>query len=522
MSRPTITLEPGKLPWIIDEVERAIRKNYAAAGLYQRGDFLVRAVTATPDDDPRKYVRRPAGAVILRAATAASLQDVFGREIKFVRNVKDGDDFKQIPVDCPAKIGTQYLSRTGLWHLPVLVGVVEAPLMRVDGSILTAPGYDESTGLLLQSSVAWRTPPSLSDEAVAAAVRCLKEPFAQFPLSPAGLAVVISGIITALQRRLLFSAPIHGIDAPSPGSGKTLLADCIALPATGRESTSISANAGDPEEFRKKLMSICIAGDAIVSIDNNTRPLANDTLATIVTVPNHSDRFMGGMTTVQVITNILWLATGNNLEFSGDMPSRVIVARIEPDCERPEERTFNIPDLREHILAHRVELVTAAMTIVQAYHFRKDEEPAVKPFGRFEEWSDQIRKPMIWAGFADPCETREAVIATDPERDAALALYEHWHRVLGGKAITIPKLIEWASSDFELKTALLDIAMDPKHPEKISSHILAWWCRHHVGRVIGDFKLSRGEKITGNNATWQVAQVVRTATVTEEQTAREI
>jgi putative DNA primase/helicase len=134
MTRSVVTLKAGRLSENVDEAEKALLKDYARVGLYQRGDFLVQAVVATADDDPRKYVRRPPGSVILRTATATSLQDMFDREITWAREDKDG---KSYVVDCPFKVPQRYLSRVGNWHLPVLVGVVEAPVMRPDGSMLT-------------------------------------------------------------------------------------------------------------------------------------------------------------------------------------------------------------------------------------------------------------------------------------------------------------------------------------------------------------------------------------------------
>jgi hypothetical protein len=262
-----------------------------------------------------------------------------------------------------------------------------------------------------------------------------------------------------------------------------------------------------------------MAGDAVVNIDNVTRPLENDTLATIVVVDRHQDRILGVMGMVEVLTNALFLCTGNNLEFSCDMPSRVISGRIQPDCERPDMRTFQIGDLRAYMLEHRVELVTAALTILQAYHFRKDEAPVITPYGKFERWSREIREPMIWAGFADPCETRESVIAIDPERGASLALLQNWHEIFK-EATTLRELTRIAvgyfngdghqvEGDDNLKAALLEVAADSKHPEQINQRVLAAWCRGHTDKVIGDFKLVRGKKAAGGFMTWRVAQMVK-------------
>jgi len=511
-----ILIKSGETPWLVDEAEKVLVENYRHVGLYQRGDFLVQVVVASADDDPRKYVRRPPGSVILRRATTASLLDVLEREICWEFKDEEG---KLHRTNCPAKVAQRYLSRVGNWHVPVLVGIVEAPVMRPDGSVLTEPGYDERTGLLLESTTTWRAPPSLSDEAVAAAVKCLKKPFAQFPLSEAGRSVVISAILTGLQRRLLYSAPMHGFDAPKQGSGKTLLADCVAIVATGRDAPAISANIENgQEEFRQKLMSGLIAGDAIVCIDNITRPLESDTLASILTKDKHKDRVLGVMENAEVPTNVLFLPTGNNLQFSGDMPSRVLCARIEPNCEFPEERDgFEIRKLRNYMKEHRVELVTAAMTILQGFHFKKDERPVVKPFGRFEQWSEEIREAMIWAGLTDPCETRKTIIEADPERDRTLAVYQTWHNAYT-EATTLRDLTRIAvgfinsnghevEGDIDLRSALLEIAADPKSPQQVDQKLLGNWCRLKAGNIVGGFTLLRVGKVRGGFMTWRVAQM---------------
>src|SRR5437879_2114722 len=50
----------------------------------------------------------------------------------------------------------------------------------------------------------------------------------------------------------------------------------------------------------------------------------------------------------------LWLATGNNLRTGGDMASRAVWVRLDPNCPRPEARTgFTIPNLDSWILDPR-------------------------------------------------------------------------------------------------------------------------------------------------------------------------
>ena len=494
--RQVIVVRGGDLPQLVDQAEKVIISNSARWGLYQRSGMLVRMARA-PERDQK--VERSPGAIVLRQATAVMLEDMLTRAIAW-------HDIKLKEIDCPPKVANVFLSRAGFWRLLTLRGIVNAPILRPDGSILTAPGFDEETGLLLHSSIEWPAPPSLSREAVESAVRCLLEPFAEFPFrSDADQSVLVSGILTALQRRLLESAPAHAFDAPAQGSGKSLLADCVAIIATGCRAASMSANS-DEEELRKKLVSILIAGDPVFNLDNVTKPLRSDALATILTLSAYKDRLLGASQIVEIPTNTLVLITGNNLTFSGDMPSRVIISRLEPGVERPEEREFRVSNLRDHILDRRPQLVRAALTILQGYFVAGRPAQGIKPYGRFEQWSKEIREAIIWAGLADPCATRESIIDADPERDATLALFTEWHRAVG-QDTTIAKLIQHAEKDTELKAALLEVAADIDHPGQTSPRRLAAWCRNRVGRVVGDFKLEKRGAAHAGFKQWTVSRV---------------
>ncbi len=94
----------------------------------------------------------------------------------------------------------------------------------------------------------------------------------------------------------------------------------------------------DDVEFQKKLTATLIEGDPVPFFDNVTRRIDSDALATVLTQETHRDRILGLSKRATVSTNALFLFSGNDLELSGDNPSRFIVSRIEPACERPEER----------------------------------------------------------------------------------------------------------------------------------------------------------------------------------------
>ncbi len=516
MERPVVIVESGRLPQYTDFADKLLRDCHRDLAIYQRGEMLVRAGLADPKD--RKNIVRPPGAVVLNIVTVPMLEDALERAVRWQREAKNGN----VDVGIPGKLAQRILGRVGMWKVRELTGIVEAPIMRPDGTILSTDGYDEQTGILLQSGISWPALPPPSLDSARAAVATLNEPFREFPYRrPADLSVTISGVVTALQRRSLEAAPAHAFNKPTQGSGGSLQVDCIALIATGRPAASMNANV-EEEEFAKKLTAGLLAGDLILPIDNVTRPLRSDALSTIITQPTYKNRILGVSENKALPTNCLVTITGNNLTFTGDMPSRVVESRIEPNCERPEERKFEIEDLRAHVLTRRPQLVTAALTIVQSYFFAGRPDMHLVPC-RFAQWSREIRSALVWAGLPDPVETREQIIATDPERDATLAVFENWYSSFGETKKTLRDLVEAADQRRgdqylapDLRAALLDIAADRDNPKEINSIRLAAWCRTKVDRVIGEFKLLRGEEVHAGFKTWQVVRVNTDAQIRKE------
>ena len=151
-------------------------------------------------------------------------------------------------------------------------------------------------------------------------------------------------------------------------------------------------------------------------------------------------------------TNALFLATGNNLTFVGDITTRSILCSLNPKCERPEEREFEV-DLRSYIPHHRSSLVKAALTILRAYIVAGKTKQPIAPFGRFEEWSNLVRSSIVWIGMEDPCKSRKDIESTDPVRLAIKALFTAWFVVFGNTPTKVKSVIN--SSSEELREALL-------------------------------------------------------------------
>src|SRR5262249_4217340 len=109
-----------------------------------------------------------------------------------------------------------------------LEAVVDYPVLRPDGSVLSCPGYDAQTALLLQlGGCVPELPESPTrDHAVNAATELL-DVVSDFPFErEAHKAAWLAGLLTPLAR-FAFSgpAPLFLVDANVRGSGKGLLLD---------------------------------------------------------------------------------------------------------------------------------------------------------------------------------------------------------------------------------------------------------------------------------------------------------
>jgi putative DNA primase/helicase len=274
-----------------------------------------------------------------------------------------------VPIDCTLRIAETYLARDGLWRLPVLTGLVNGPTLRADGSLLDRPGFDPATGLLFdpQGRAFPRLTPHPGRDEAMLALEYLRELISTFPfVNDADRAVALSAILTAVIRTALPTAPLHAFNAPTAGSGKSMLVDIASMIATGRPAAVI-AQGKTEEEMEKRLGAALIAGDPLISIDNCETSLGGELLCQSLTQPTLKVRILGKSLNAEVPSNAAIYATGNNLTLSGDMTRRAVRSSLDPGVERPELRAFD-RDPVAMVEDHRGDYLTAALTMLRAYH----------------------------------------------------------------------------------------------------------------------------------------------------------
>lgn len=496
--KPVIPIIAGQLPQMVNQAEETIAKEKEL--LYQRSGFVVRVLTNTPSP---KGIRRSQAALVIQGIEIPYLMEMLTEKAAWVKYSKREDAWN--PSDCPRIVAETYLAR-GTWKLPILTGIIGSPTLRPDGSLLEKPGYDEDTGLLFYPGFTSfpAIPQYPQKEDALRAVEVFKKVLSGFPfVEEMDFSVAMSAILTVLIRRSIRTAPLHGISAPKMGTGKSLLADTTAMIATGYPCAAMS-QADSPDEEKKRLLAVLMEGDPVVCLDNVERALGSDALCSILTQEVWKERLLGQNKTINVLTSVTFLATGNNLSFHGDLSTRALLCMLDSQCERPEERSFDV-NLYKYIPEHRGELVKDALTILRAYHVAGRPKQNIPTFGRFEEWSDLVRSALIWLGLADPGESRRRIEDADPVRANLKALLRNWHTCIK-QAATLKDVIDIAKNpgNEAFYDCLMEMAGDKG---EINRRELGKQLKKLQDRIEDGLRIKQFGKAMGGIVMWQVFSV---------------
>jgi hypothetical protein len=379
-----------QLPAITAEALAALQAANEPPVLFARSGRMVAVVR----DEQNRHV--------IQELSEAALRGRMARSGFYFRLDKEGERIECAPpIDVVRDLSV--LPPTE-WTLPRVEALAEAPFLRPDGSICSRPGYDRGTCLFYAPAPGLLVPeillsPTIDD--VEAAVELLQSAIGEFPFAnDASRANAIASMLTPLVRSAIDGpTPLALYDAPQAGTGKTLLAEVVAIIATGRAAETFSAPT-DPEEWRKKITTALSTGTNVVVIDNVTRHLNPDSLCTALTATTVGDRQFRTFEWLVFPVKCAWIATGNNIKLGGDMPRRCYWIRLDAKQSQPFRRTgFRHPNLRGWVTDHRGELIAALLTIARYWFLQGRPKPkTLKPMGSFESWCETVGGMLETAG----------------------------------------------------------------------------------------------------------------------------
>jgi putative DNA primase/helicase len=421
---PVIKIVNGKVPRAVDEAEAALLAKGVA--IMTRAGTLVRPIKETFDaSDGHKTeqtILRPVGwyeLTYLLEKYAARLERYDGRLKMWVAT------------NTPERVAKTLLAK-GQWSFPRVKGVISAPTMRPDGTLIDRPGYDTATQLWYEPDSFLQVPPiadAPTREEALAALKLFEDLVVNFPFeTQLDRAVALAALLTPLLRAAADVVPMVLFLAHVAGSGKSYLIDLISTLATGRRAPAVE-KAENKEELEKRLGALVLAGVPIINIDNCTSNLGGTTLCQMTERELVRIRILGRSEAPEVEYRGSIFANGNNITAEGDLTRRTLVCHIDPGIERPELRRFGFDPITR-VLQDRGKYVAAALTIARAYRvFGGSVECA--PIGSYGRWSMAVREPLIWLGKEDSVRSMDELREEDPVRAGASELYRLWKQDLG-------------------------------------------------------------------------------------------
>ncbi|MEN3230212.1 hypothetical protein PUR21_21645 [Methylorubrum rhodesianum] len=498
---PVIEVEAGHPDKAADAAAAALISSEVP--IFVRGGKLVRPsmeVVAAADDTATVTAK-------FTEVCQVAMVYILAQHMSFQRFDKRSEEL--VAIDPPEKIAKMLVARAGPWDFPQVAGIIAAPTLRPDGSLLSTPGYDPATRLYLVEDPNLAMPEipeaPTRDDAVAA-LALLAGLLEEFPfVGPTDRAVALAGILTAVARPGLRAAPMVAVRANTAGTGKSYLVDCVSAIAIGRRCPVVAAGRTE-EETEKRLGAMLLSGTPIVSIDNVNGELGGEALCLMTERPVVRVRVLGKSEMVDIETMAAVFATGNNITLLADMTRRVIMCILDAGVERPEIRTFNKKPV-ELVLQDRGSYLAAALTILRAY--RVAGRPNLcPPLASYEQWSDNVRSALVWLGEPDPVSTMEKAREGDPEAQAIRQLYAHWRDVLGMNSgyTSVQVIAQATAQDFGpsggdfLHEEFRDLLMrQAGEGRAVSTRRLGKWLAKVAGRVFDGVRLEvRVDPSNGN------------------------
>ena len=174
------------------------------------------------------------------------------------------------------------------------------------------------------------------------------------------------------------------------------MVDAIWIVATGA-SASVMVEGRDEDEWRKRLTAKLREIPSILLIDNCAGSWMHPRW------PPRSPPVLGGPGARQVRDGPLpircvWIATGNNPQFSNEIARRMVRIRLDPHEDEPWLREgFRHPNLLAWVWQNRARLVAACLTLGRAW-IAAGMPRHGKTIGSFEGWSEVMGGILEVAG----------------------------------------------------------------------------------------------------------------------------
>lgn len=486
---------------IVDKVLTAVAGH---PEIYVRGGVLVHIGKPGRSTKQAKSITRHESQPVIRPLELGYLRTLISSSVRFMKfTAKGGYQDVHVP-----DFVTRAIATCGSWLNPTIDAVTQCPFITSDGRIVYESGFDPGSACFLQGGVDIEVPERCTLDDARQAAEAILDLFVDFPFEePYHRSAVLAAALTEPAKPAYRGAtPAFLLDSNVRGVGKSLLVDCLFAVLTGHEAPRQTAPSR-AEETQKLITSLAIAGESMVFIDNLDGAVGGSHLDACITATSWSGRVLGASQMFKGPFRPTWYFTGNNIQFRGDMPRRVVPIRLVSPLENPEERSgFKYSDVARHAMEHRAYYISAGLTILRAFHQADKPKAKLTPFGSFEGWSSLVRQAVVWLGYQDPCAgSRHLSRESDEQAEALRLILQNWPTIdRHDTGVLAGEICLRLDGDDELKAAFAELCNC--EIERLEPKRIGWALRRVRGRVLDGYCLDSGVDPASKSKRWRRKQ----------------
>jgi hypothetical protein len=429
---------------------------------------------------------------VLRVADVPLVRGHLTRIADFVA-VTSGDGCSEVKAARPPRDVIETMVSRPRSDLPEIDGVVTTPILGRDGRLLTTEGYNLPNRVYAHLGDL-KDLPAIAERPTGQEVRdavalLSEEMMGEFPfVAEADRSHALALLLLLFVRRVIAGpTPLHDIEAPVAGSGKGLLTDVFTILAAGRASDPTTLPTTD-DGVRNKITALLRQGRQLIVLDNgdqNRGQIHSPSLASVLTAVNWTDRQPHAQKVLTLPNRAVWAFTGNNPRFTSELARRCIRIRLDAKVDRPWQRQgFRHPKLRVWAKEERRRLVTAALTIIQAWVAEGMPEDSEANLGSFEDWAGKMGGILQVAGVGGFLgNVDELYESADAEGQALREFFAFWWEHLGDKSQRVCRLNDLCD-EHDLMTAVRGDGQARSQQTRLGRALAAV-----RDRVIGDVRL---------------------------------
>jgi len=332
--------------------------------------------------------------------------------------------------------------------LPVVSQVVYAPTFDKSATMLDVPGYHPSARRWYE-----RTEPlNLTHMSVSEAKDVLYDWLADFPFDD-GLdngngdtsrAHALGLFLLPFVRDMVRNTPAHLIEAPTPGTGKSILAQILVSASMGR-TPAIHSFPEKEEEVLKTLSAALLSGRPALIFDNVRGKLKSAAFEGALTTGQFAARILGVTGEMDVPVRTVWVLTSNNAEMNADLQRRMARIRIARLDGEPFDRSkARHPDIIQWTLDNHEMLISAGLCLIQHW-IDEGMPPGVETLGSYEEWARVIGGILASAGIPGFLKNRKQfMLDANPIELEWAEFVKEWFSVHGREEVKAGDLLRIA------------------------------------------------------------------------------